>query len=243
MYRIQLATALCAAVIASSAVVQKAWADEHDRKTRITISEPMEIPGGKILQPGTYVLKLADEQDNRHTVYIQNERENHTYATVFAVANYRVKPTGKSVITFWETPAGQPKAIRAWFYPGEDYGQEFLYPKSRVTEINQVASQQVPEAPANVEPAPAPPEPEVAENAPPPAPPEVAPEPAPAPAPEPVAAAPAPAPAPVVVAEKTPPPAPAEIPHTAGSLPLLALFGFGALGLAVGVRSFAKRMS
>ena len=40
--------------------------------------------------------------------------------------------TGKSVFAFWEVPAGQPKALRAWFYPGEEFGQEFAYPKGEV---------------------------------------------------------------------------------------------------------------
>jgi len=182
--------------------------------------------------------------NDRHTVYIKNERENHTYATIFAVPNYKVRRTGKTVITFWETPAGQPKALRAWFYPGDNFGQEFLYPKTRVTQINQVASQQVPEAPADVQPAPEP-EPTVAEVTPPPAPEEVAAAPAPEPAPAPVevaaAPAPEPAPAPVAIADATP--APAELPQTASDTPLFALFGLGLIALAAGVRVFTRRMN
>ncbi len=240
MYRTQHLAALCTAGIAIAIAVSTANADERDKKTKVTISEPVEVPG-VVLEPGTYVFKLVESSNDRHIVIIKNERENHTYATIFAVPNYRVRPTGKSVISFWETPAGQPHALRAWFYPGDYYGQEFLYPKTRVTEINQVASQQVPEAPADVQPVE--PQPTVAETT--PAPEAAAPEavPAPEPAPEPVAAAPAPepAPAPVAIAETTPPPA--QIPQTASDLPLFALFGFGFLGLAAGVRAFAKRMS
>jgi hypothetical protein len=247
MYKVQLLTAVCTAVIGLSVVAPTAKADQHDKKTVVTITEPLEVPGA-VLQPGKYVFKLVELSNDRHTVYIKNERENHTYATIFAVPNYKVRQTGKTVLTFWETPAGQPKALRAWFYPGDYYGQEFLYPKTRVTQINQVASQQVPEAPADIQP-PAEQEPTVAENTPPPAPAEVAatpaPEPAPAPAPEAVAAAPAPqpAPAPVVIAENTPPPAPAEIPHTASDRPLFALFGLGLVALAAGIRVFTKRMN
>lgn len=239
MHKVQVLTAICTAVIGLSVVAPTASADEHDKKTVVTITEPLEVPGA-ILQPGKYVFKLVESSNDRHIVYIKNERGNHTYATIFAVPNYRVRRTGKTVLSFWETPAGQPKALRAWFYPGDNFGQEFMYPKTRVTEIDQVASQKVPEAPADIQP-PAEPEPTVAENTPPPEPAEVA----PAPAPEPVAAAPAPepAPAPVTVAENTPPPAPAELPHTASDLPLFALFGFGAIVLAAGVRVFTKRMN
>ena len=49
------------------------------------------------------------------------------------------KPTGKSTFQFWETPAGQPKAMRAWFYPGDNFGQEFAYPKTAAVAIAKVA--------------------------------------------------------------------------------------------------------
>jgi hypothetical protein len=235
--KVQLLTALCTAAIGLSVVAPTAKADQHDKRTVVTITEPLEVPGA-VLQPGKYVFELVDLSNDRHTVYIKNERENHVYATIFAVPNYKVRRTGKTVLTFWETPAGQPKALRAWFYPGDNFGQEFLYPKTRVTQINQVASQQVPEAPANIQP-PAAPEATVAQNTPPPAPAEVA----PAPEPVAVATAPEPAPAPVVIAENTPPPAPAELPHTASDIPLFALFGLGLIALAAGIRVFTKRMS
>jgi hypothetical protein len=192
------------------------------------------------------VFKLVESSNDRHIVIIKNDRENHTYATIFAVPNYKVRQSGKTVLSFWETPAGQPKALRAWFYPGDSFGQEFLYPKTRVSEINQVARQEVPEAPADVQPTVEEDKTVVAENTPPPAPPEAAPapEPAPEPAPQPVAAAPAPepAPAPVAIADSTPP-APAEIPHTASEVPLFGLFGLGLIGLAAGVRLFTRRMN
>ena len=238
MNKLRFTTALFAATIGVVAVAPKASADEWDKKTIITISEPVEVPGA-VLEPGTYVLKLVDSQSDRHTVIIQNERQNHTYATIFAVPNYRIEPTGKTRISFWETPAGQPKAMRAWFYPGDNFGQEFMYPKSRTTQINQVAKQQVPEAPEAAPVAPvSEPAPTVAENTPPPA--AVDNTPAPAPAPE-VAAAPAPepAPAPVVVAENNPP---AVIPQTSSNLPLIALFGFGSIALALSLSVLAKRI-
>jgi hypothetical protein len=244
MHKIQLYTALCTAVIGLSVVAPTAIADEHDKKTVVTITEPLEVPGA-VLQPGKYVFKLVESSNDRHIVIIKNERQNHTYATIFAVPNYKVRRTGKTEISFWETPAGQPKALRAWFYPGDNFGQEFMYPRTRVTEINQVAKQEVPEAPADIQPPAEEPEPTVAENTPPPAPAEVAAAtaPEPAPGPEPVAAAPAPepAPAPVAIADNTP--APAELPHTASDLPLYGLFGFGLIALAVGIRVFTRQMN
>jgi len=230
MNRFKITAALFAAVMGIITVAPRASADEWDKKTIVTISGQMEIPG-VTLDPGTYVFKLADSQSDRHIVVVQNERMNHTYATILAIPNYRLRPTSKSQFMFWETPAGQPPALRAWFYPADNFGQEFVYPKGRFTRVSQVTHQETTPAPVvaeKEEPAP------VAE----PAPPAPAPEPAviaqntPPPAPE---AAPAP-PAPVET------PAPATLPQTGGYLPLLFLIGLGSVGAAVGLGAFAKRI-
>jgi hypothetical protein len=251
MNRLHLSTALFAAVVGFVAVAPKASADEWDRKTIITTNEPIEVPGAT-LPPGTYVFKLADTTDaNRHTVIVQNERENHTYATILAIPNYRLKPTDKSRFIFWETPAGQPKALRAWFYPGDNMGQEFAYKKERATQISQstTTKEEVPQdnnEVAQAAPAPTPaPEP-AAEPA--PAPVETAQNtPAPAPEPAPVAEAPAPAPepapAPAVIAQNNDNNAPKELPQTASNLPLLALLGFASVAFSMIVGSFVKRLS
>ena len=57
--------------------------------------------------------------------------ETKLYATILAIPNYRLKATDKTVMTFTERPAGEPEALRAWFYPGKEWGEEFVYPKAR----------------------------------------------------------------------------------------------------------------
>jgi hypothetical protein len=94
----------------------------------LTVKETILIPGRE-LPPGTYVMKLMDSQSNRHIVQIMNEEENKVEATILAIPNYRLKPTGNTELRYWETPAGTPPALRAWFYPGDSFGQEFAYPK------------------------------------------------------------------------------------------------------------------
>jgi hypothetical protein len=119
--------------------------DEGNKKTKVTFNEPVEIPGvgAQVLPPGTYVIKLLDSLSNRHIVQIFNEREDHVFATILAVPNYRLKATSKTVMTFQERAAGEPQAIRAWFYPGDNYGQEFVYPKMRAIELAQLTGQPV----------------------------------------------------------------------------------------------------
>ncbi len=135
-----LATASCLGLMA---LVPGAVADQWNKKTYITISEPIQVPG-KVLQPGKYVMRLMESPSNRHIVQIFNEREDQLQTTVLAIPNYRLQPTGKTEFQWWETPAGQPKAIRAWFYPGDNFGQEFAYPKSEAVAIAAKTNQTVP---------------------------------------------------------------------------------------------------
>src|ERR1700748_1399273 len=122
--------------LAGAALVPNARADEYNRKTVITFSGPVEIPGVHlagwgVLPAGTYVFKILDSSSDRHIVQIFNKEETTIYATILAIPNYRLKATDKTVMTFRERPAGQPEALRAWFYPGRNWGEEFVYPKAK----------------------------------------------------------------------------------------------------------------
>lgn len=123
-------------------LLPSARADEWNKRTVVTLNEPVEVPG-VVLQPGTYVFKLMDSPANRHIVQIYNQDETHLYATILAIPNYRLKPADKTVIGFEERPSSSPEALKAWFYPGDQYGQEFVYPKSRGLEIAKATNQNV----------------------------------------------------------------------------------------------------
>lgn len=121
-------------------------ADEWNKKTIFTFSAPVEIPGYKtpiVLPAGTYVFKLLDSLSDRNIVQVFNKDENHLYATILAIPDYRMQPTDKPLITFTERAAGSPEAIKAWFYPGDNYGQEFVYPKVRAVQLAQNTTEPV----------------------------------------------------------------------------------------------------
>jgi hypothetical protein len=122
------------AAVALAASLSVVRADTWDKKTVVSFSQPVEVPGA-ILQPGKYVMKLVDSQSDRHVVQFTNERQNHVYATTIAVPAYRTQVTGRTVITFYEAAAGQPEPIRNWYYPGDNFGQEFVYSKDHLREI------------------------------------------------------------------------------------------------------------
>jgi len=210
--------------------VLTATAGQWDKLTTVTFSRPVELPG-MVLPAGTYVFMLADIPSSRHVVQVFNPEQNHLYGTFLALPNLRLKPTGDTVMRFEERPVTAPDALRAWFYPGDSFGQEFVYPKVKATELAATSHVLVPaaevtpaETPEELQEAPViaiTPEREEVEIA------------------QAVEAPPIAAPAPVAAAE----PAPAELPKTASSIPLLALLGLSSLGLAGAFRWIATRVS
>src|ERR1022692_3471910 len=137
-------------------IVPTATADDWNRKTVITFSGPVEVPGvgAQTLPAGTYVFKILDSQSDRHIVQIFNQDETHVFTTILAIPNYRLKTTDKTVITFRERPAGQPEALKAWFYPGREWGEEFVYAKSRAIELAKETNEPVLETPVELAAAP-----------------------------------------------------------------------------------------
>ena len=145
----RLGIGLCLTVLCLL-VASKAKADEWNQKTTVSFSEPFEVPGvGQHLLPaGTYVFKLLDSQSDRHIVQIFNQDETHVFTTILAIPNYRLKATDKTVMTFREAPAGQPQSLKAWFYPGREWGEDFVYEKPRAIELAKENNEAVLSTPA-----------------------------------------------------------------------------------------------
>jgi hypothetical protein len=118
-------------------------ADERNKYTIITVHQPIQIPD-RVLPPGKYVLKLLNSASDRHIVQIFNGTGQRLIATELAVANYREQRSGRTVLTFWETPPGTPPVLRAWFWPGDYFGQEFVYPEALAAQIAKTSHQTVP---------------------------------------------------------------------------------------------------
>jgi hypothetical protein len=251
------AATVCCMALTAVILAPGARADDWNRKTTITFSGPVEIPGVHltgwgVLPAGTYVFKILDSLSDRHIVQIFNQDETMIYATILAIPNYRLKATDKTVMTFSERPAGEPEALRAWFYPGRNWGEEFVYPKARAMTLAKAGNTPVLFTPAELplevaEPIKSTDAPIVADL-------RRAPIMAVQPTGEEVQLAEVVTPPPAEVAVVvTPPAVQAEVapvagesdralPATASPLPLLALFGLLALGGVLAVRVAEKRL-
>ena len=160
-----------------------------------------------------------------HCSDLERRTETHLLTTILAIPNYRLKPTGETVINFKERPGSEPQALRAWFYPGDNFGQEFAYPKTRALELAQASNETVPAETAEPTTENLTSVPLVAVT--------------PSQTEEPIAeAAPSQekaAPEPTRIAEAE------ELPKTASPVPLLALLGFVSVGLGFGIRLLVRR--
>ena len=149
--------------------------------------------------------------------------------TILAIPNYRLEPTGEAVIKFHERPGDAPDALRAWFYPGDNFGQEFVYPKTRAIQLAQASNEIVPaetveptESTLNTVPLVA-----------------ITPDKKEEPVTDAIQVLPLHHPEYVASATETA----KELPKTASSIPLLGLLGLASVGLGLGLKLLAKQFA
>ena len=216
---------LFAVTLLGATVLPSARADTWNKKTVVTFSQAVEVPG-RVLPAGTYTFQLLDSPSDRHIVQIFNTDGSQIIATILAINNYRLEPTGDTVMKFNERPGDSPEALRAWFYPGDNFGQEFVYPKVRAIQLAQTTKEIVPAVAADT----------IDENV--------------------IKTIPIVAVTPDqkevevnTVIQTTPPVAAAavpvteQLPQTASSMPLIALLGGLSISLALGLKFFLKLAS
>jgi hypothetical protein len=145
MKRFKFVAMICCFVFLALAITPRVTAQTFNNKTVMTFSEPFEVPGvdAQILPAGTYVFTLVDSLSDRNIVRITNADGTHVFTTILAIDNVRLKPTDKTVLSFKERGEGQPEAIKAWFYPGRAWGQEFVYSKKRAIELAKIVNEPV----------------------------------------------------------------------------------------------------
>jgi hypothetical protein len=129
MYRKMFTGAICLMLLGGTFFVPKVRADESDDKTIVTVNESIQVPG-KVLPAGTYVLKLPDPND-RTLVAIYSADEMHLITTIQGISSFRMETASKAILQLEQRPSGQPKALKAWFYPGYNSGVEFVYPTQK----------------------------------------------------------------------------------------------------------------
>jgi hypothetical protein len=133
--------AVCATMVLASGMAG-AQGILPDRMTHVTFDGPVTIPGA-VLPAGEYMFRLADTQANRNVVQIFDRERTQIHATLISIRAERDEIEGDPIITFRETAADQPPALRYWFFAGERAGLEFAYPREQANQIARASGESV----------------------------------------------------------------------------------------------------
>lgn len=111
---------------------------QENKETELNLKEPLMIPG-HLLQPGKYDMKMMFAMQSRNVVQISDAKSGKVIANILAVPVTRNQVTGTEELTYWETPKGEPPALKDWYYPGDRDGMQFAYPTKEAAKLAKMA--------------------------------------------------------------------------------------------------------
>ena len=132
MVRAFVSTCVLAALAFGLSVPATAYT--FDRRTRFTFSQPIAIPG-VTLPAGTYTFRLVDPTTGSRVVQVLNDSGTRSYAMFLSIPALRTEVPKEPEISFMETGAGMPAAVKTWWQEGSTLGYEFLYPKEQALKL------------------------------------------------------------------------------------------------------------
>ena len=137
-----ITTAFAAAILTTISAAQTA-AQTPNYRTEFTFNQSVEVPGAT-LPPGTYTFRIMRSESTRHVMEVTaKDSTNKNYGHFITISAERPKPSQEAELRFLETPAGQPTAVKTWWYPGERTGREFIYPREQARRLAQKTNQPV----------------------------------------------------------------------------------------------------
>ena len=122
------------------ALVSSAIAGPQSRRTRVTFSGPVRVPGVS-LAAGTYYFSAPHMQSR---TIVRVEDENRRFVTQFMGLPDMTRTRNHDIILFGEQECG-PTAIKSWFFPGSRTGVRFVYPQAEAELIASSCNEPVPE--------------------------------------------------------------------------------------------------
>ena len=125
---------ISALILAVACVSMPVKADENNKLTYLTFSKPTQLPG-VTLPAGRYRFELADTVESRRVIKVASDDGKKQLAMLLTIPNQLPEPAKDPVVLFAEVPQGQAEAVKAWVYPGESIGYEFIYPHDEAIAI------------------------------------------------------------------------------------------------------------
>jgi hypothetical protein len=135
MFRLKTTACAAAMLLTMSATPALAQGQPMDARTEFTFNQPVELPG-VTLPAGTYIFRFVDGTTGRKVMQVQaKDASSKTFGMFLTINAQRPTPSDDAELRFLETPAGQPAAVKTWWYPGNTIGREFIYPKSQAIRL------------------------------------------------------------------------------------------------------------
>jgi hypothetical protein len=125
---------LCGTAALVAFLAPGAHADEWNKRTYLTFSGPVQVPGAT-LPAGTYTFEIANPDTTRHVIRVSEKDSGKHIGLFMTIPNERLDPPKDNLVMFSERAAGAPQAIQVWFYPGDRFGEEFVYPRNQAIAI------------------------------------------------------------------------------------------------------------
>ena len=108
-------------------------AQTSDNLTYFTFSQPVTLPG-VTLPPGMYVFRIVDNNTSRRVIQVQ-DAAGRQYGLMWSVPIRAEEVPGEPHVRFIEGLEGTVPAVRAWWYPGNSIGYEFVYPREQAIRL------------------------------------------------------------------------------------------------------------
>jgi len=118
---------VCAVAVMSA----PALAQTTQKATTVEFTTATRLPG-VTLQPGKYVFRLGDAVQKQNIVEVYSEDGTKKIATLLTV-DYTTPLSGTATTVVFEKT--NPPVLRAWYFPGERMGREFVYTQKEAQTI------------------------------------------------------------------------------------------------------------
>lgn len=127
----QLLLACVITAVAASPAASQTTQAAQDRSTSVEFSAVTRLPG-ITLQPGKYVFRLGTPVGKQNIVEVYSTDGTKKIATLLTVDYTGTRSGDATTVLFEKT---NPAVLRAWYFPGEVVGREFVYTEDEAKTI------------------------------------------------------------------------------------------------------------
>lgn len=114
-----------------------AHASLADQATQFTFDQDVRIPG-QVLPAGTYWFVLLDSPASKNIVRVYNFDRTEFITSFMTNAAQRLEPPDHTRLTLTQpADAAEPATLLTWFYPGQNFGHQFVYSTALQYELAQ----------------------------------------------------------------------------------------------------------